>query len=128
MDTKTKFAKRHRELPKLWFVRTLCVLLFFAFLLPLAGCTRTGWTTFQPLDACADGCTCFEYVAPGDNTMREDSEKGEQKRLKMLAKWLKLNGCEDRSYEITSRRPVLVSQNMFGKLYDIHYKVQVQTQ
>jgi len=64
----------------------------------------------------------FEFRAIADAAYPEASPGGEAWRMTWLAQRLKASGTCPNGYEITSRKPELLSTGALGSIYDIYYE------
>jgi len=100
-------------------MRVLAVVPLIAFL--CVGCEnydRVITTDFVPPGA--DGKFRFKGVASANEPLNDPA--AEQKRERMVAEWLRLNGLCQGGYEIISRSPVLRNRALLGDVYDVFYE------
>jgi hypothetical protein len=64
----------------------------------------------------------FEFRAIADAAYPERSANGESWRMRWLEQRLRETGTCPNGYEITSRRPVLLSSGTLGSIYDVYYE------
>jgi hypothetical protein len=85
----------------------------------LSGCENVDRLTATDFAPSANGR--FRYKGYADAIYTVDSAEAEQRRLRMLDEWLRLNGECKNGYEIISRKPVRRSQGLLGSVYDVWY-------
>jgi hypothetical protein len=108
LEEKTRMASPNRG--RLWPAVSLALL--------IGGCealSKPESTHFEPE---SDG---FEFRAIADAAYPEDSAGGEAWRMKWLEQRLKRSGTCPTGYEITSRKPRLVTQGALAPIYDVYY-------
>ncbi|WP_395016126.1 hypothetical protein [Dongia sp.] len=64
----------------------------------------------------------FEFRAIADAAYPEDSANGESWRMRWLEQRLQQTATCPNGYEITSRKPVLLSTGALGSIYDVYYE------
>jgi hypothetical protein len=85
----------------------------------LGGCEALSKPESTRFEATRGG---FEFRAIADAAYPEASPGGEAWRMSWLAQRLKQTGTCPSGYEITARKPVLLSTGALGGIYDVYYE------